>query len=210
MKGILVNSSCIFLLATVLLACGGESEKERTLPFLGRHDYTETDTVYHTVGDFRFVNQDSSWVTDETFEGKIYVSDFFFTSCPTICPIMKTQMLRVYDSTKTNDDVMILSHTIDPKHDTVAVLKEFANRLGVSSEKWHFVTGEKDEIYKIGQTSYMVSAVEDPTEPGGFIHSGAFILVDRKGRVRGLYDGTKADQVDKLIRDIDVLLKDKN
>ena len=136
------------------------------------------------------------------------MADFFFTSCPTICPVMKAQMLRVYDSIQNKPDVLILSHTIDPKHDTVAVLKEFADRLGVESSKWHFVTGEKDDIYKIGQTSYMVSASEDPAEPGGYIHSGAFILVDKERRVRGLYDGTKPDQVDRLINDIDVLLQE--
>jgi len=194
----------MMIVAATVVACKSGQE-ENKLPYLGRHDYNENDTVYHSIGDFKFVDQDSNWVTNETFEGNIYVADFFFTSCPTICPIMKTQMLRVYDSTKNMDDVLILSHTIDPKHDTVAVLKAFAERLGVSSDRWHFVTGEKEDLYKIGQTSYMVSAVEDPTEPGGFIHSGAFVLVDKQQRVRGVYDGTKADQVDRLIKDIDVL-----
>lgn len=197
----------VFILVLATYSCN-QTKEEKKLPFLGRHEYTDTDTIYHQVAEFRFVNQDSAFVTNETFEGKVYVADFFFTSCPTICPIMKTQMLRVYDSLQNEEDLMILSHTIDPKHDTVAVLKEFAERLGVSSDKWHFVTGEKEEIYKIGQTSYMVSAVEDPTEPGGFIHSGAFILVDRQQRIRGLYDGTKSDQVDRLLGDIQILLKE--
>lgn len=193
-------------MAIIAFACNQPKEKE--LPILGRHDYNENDTIYHTIADFKFVDQDSNMVTEETFAGKVYVADFFFTSCPTICPIMKTQMLRVYEQVKDNDDVLILSHTIDPKHDTVAVLKEFAERLGVQSEKWHFVTGDKEDIYKIGQTSYMVSAVEDPTEPGGFIHSGAFILVDDQRRVRGIYDGTKADQVDRLMKDLNILLEE--
>lgn len=196
------------LLVAVAFAC--EKPKEKALPILGRHEYNENDTVYHTIDEFKFVNQDSNWVSEQTVKGKVYVADFFFTSCPTICPIMKTQMLRIYEQIQDNDDVLILSHTIDPKHDTVAVLKEFADRLGVNSEKWHFVTGEKEAIYKIGQTSYMVSAVEDPTEPGGFIHSGAFILVDDQRRVRGIYDGTKPDQVDRLLRDLDILLKEIN
>lgn len=197
----------IVLLALAAFSCSQKEEKKE-LPFLGRHEYTDTDTIYHKVADFKFVNQDSAFVTNETLYGKVYVADFFFTSCPTICPIMKTQMLRVYDSLQNEQDLMILSHTIDPKHDTVAVLKEFAERLGVTSDKWHFVTGEKEDIYRIGQTSYMVSAVEDPTEPGGFIHSGAFILVDRQQRIRGIYDGTKPDQVDRLMGDIQILLKE--
>ena len=121
---------------------------------------------------------------------------------------MKTQMLRVYENFQDNPSVMILSHTIDPKHDSVAVLHEFADRLGVSSKTWHFVTGEQEEIYDIGQNSYMVTAREDPDEPGGYLHSGAFLLIDKERRVRGIYDGTKADKVDLLMEDIDKLLSE--
>lgn len=191
----------------VLTFLGCQSQSDR-LPYLGRKEVSGSDTTYHTIADYKFVNQDSNFVTPATFEGKVYVSDFFFTSCPTICPIMKTQMLRIHEKIKDNEEVMILSHSIDPEHDTVAVLKEFSERLGVKSDKWHFVTGEKSEIFKIGQTSYMVTAVEDGSEPGGYIHSGAFILVDKERRVRGLYDGTKADQVDRLMVDLDKLLKE--
>lgn len=190
----------------ILLSCDLQSEKK--LPYLGRRQIGNGDTIYHTIADFKFVDQDSNFVTNETFANQIYVSDFFFTSCPTICPVMKTQMLRVYERYKDNPEVGILSHSIDPTHDTVAVLSSFAEKLGVGSEKWKFVTGDKDAIYKAGQTSYMVSAVEDPTEPGGFIHSGAFILVDKERRVRGIYDGTLADQVDVLMNDMDLLLKE--
>ncbi len=193
-------------MCVLILACDIQTEKK--LPYLGRKEITQTDTIYHTIADFKFVNQDSNYVTQKTFSDQIYVADFFFTSCPTICPLMKTQMLRVYEKYKDEPQLGILSHSIDPKHDTVAVLKAFAERLGVESEKWHFVTGKKEDIYKIGQTSYMVSAVEDPTEPGGFIHSGAFILIDKEKRVRGIYDGTKADQVDILMNDIALLLKE--
>lgn len=203
------NYLLIALIAISAVSCSQQKEdEEKKLPIMGRKEITEKDTIHHRIADFKFVNQDSNWVSNDTFKDKIYVADFFFTSCPTICPVMKAQMLRVYDSIQNQPDVVILSHTIDPKHDSVAVLKEFADRLGVESDKWHFVTGEKDDIYKIGQTSYMVSASEDPTEPGGYIHSGAFILVDKDRRVRGLYDGTKPEQVDRLIREIDILLKE--
>ncbi|MFM7852827.1 MAG: SCO family protein, partial [Flammeovirgaceae bacterium] len=118
------------------------------------------------------------------------------------CPIMKTQMLRVYEATKEMNDVGILSHTIDPEFDTVALLHDFAARLDVDSKRWHFVTGVKDSIYKIAQTSYFATALEDKTEPDGFIHSGAFLLIDKKKRIRGKYDGTKEEDVNRLIADI--------
>ncbi|MEM1407819.1 MAG: SCO family protein [Bacteroidota bacterium] len=201
-----VSTLLALFIAVVVLSCDLQTEKK--LPYLGRRQITNGDTIFHTIADFKFVNQDSNYVTQETFSDKIYVADFFFTSCPTICPVMKTQMLRVYERYKDNPQVGILSHSIDPQHDTVALLKSFAERLGVESNTWHFITGEKEEIYKVGQTSYMVSAVEDPTEPGGFIHSGAFILVDKQRRVRGIYDGTLSDQVDILMSDMDLLLKE--
>jgi len=209
----------VFITSLVfLLSCSSSLEQDNSstqLPYLGRHDFVEkivndekvVDTLYHQVADFRFVNQDSSIVTPETFQDKVYVTDFFFTTCPTICPVMKTQMLRIYEAFKNNDEVALLSHTIDPVHDTVAVLRDYAERLGVSGSNWHFVTGDKDEIYEMGLKSYMVTAMEDENEPGGFIHSGAFILVDKDKHIRGMYDGTKPDQVDILIGDIKRLLE---
>lgn len=203
----------LFLFLYVLISCSPKNEK---LPILGRKEIQNVnfdgaisaDTIYHTIRDFSFANQDGEIITQENFIDKIYVADFFFTTCPTICPIMKTQMLRVYEKFKDNPSVMILSHTIDPKHDSVEVLHEFADRLGVSSNTWHFVTGEQEEIYDIGQNSYMVTAREDPDEPGGYLHSGAFLLIDKERRVRGIYDGTKADKVDILMEDIYKLLRE--
>jgi protein SCO1 len=176
--------------------------KDERLPVFGQKEVVDGDTVYHTIASFSFVDQDSTIITNETFKDKIYVADFFFTSCRTICPIMKTQMLRVYEATREMPDVLILSHTIDPEFDTVALLHDFANRLGVESKRWHFVTGVKDSIYKIAQTSYFATAMEDKSEPDGFIHSGAFLLLDKKQRIRGKYDGTKEEDVNRLITDI--------
>lgn len=176
--------------------------KEKPLPIFGQREVVGTDTIYHTIAKFNFVDQDSAIITNETFKDRIYVTDFFFTSCRTICPIMKTQMLRVYEATKKMPDVLILSHTIDPEYDTVALLHDFAERLDVESKRWHFVTGVKDSIYKIAQTSYFATAMEDKTEPDGFIHSGAFLLIDKKGRIRGKYDGTKEEDVNRLIVEI--------
>ncbi|MEY4930489.1 MAG: hypothetical protein RI909_1213 [Bacteroidota bacterium] len=176
--------------------------KEEKLPIFGEREVVGTDTVYHTIAPFSFVDQDSSIITNDTFRDKIYVADFFFTTCRTICPIMKTQMLRVYEATSEMPDVLILSHTIDPEYDTVALLHDFADRLGVESKRWHFVTGVKDSIYKIAQTSYFATAMDDKSEPDGFIHSGAFLLIDKKQRIRGKYDGTKEEDVNRLIVDI--------
>lgn len=198
----------LLAIVSLLPACQTESADDKKLNIYGRREVVNNDTVYHRIADFAFVDQDSAWVTQETFEDQIFVADFFFTSCPTICPVMKTQMLRVYDAYKDDPEVALLSHSIDPEHDTVAVLRDFARKLGVESDKWHFVTGLKEDILKHGQTSYMVTAMEDASEPGGFIHSGAFILVDKDRRIRGIYDGTKEDQVDRLIEDIQILKKE--
>lgn len=175
---------------------------EEKLPILGQREIVGADTLYHTIAPFSFVDQDSVIITNSTFKDQIYVADFFFTSCRTICPIMKREMLRVYEATAEMPDVKILSHTIDPEFDTVALLHDFAERLGVSSDRWHFVTGVKDSIYKIAQTSYFATAMEDKSEPDGFIHSGAFLLIDKKQRIRGKYDGTKPEEVNRLIVDI--------
>jgi protein SCO1/2 len=192
------------------------SPQERRLPILGeKRTQTQVvagkeiiDTIYFQIPDFSFVNQDSQAVTPADFKGKIYVADFFFTSCPTICPIMKTQMLRLHEHFKNNANVKILSHTIDPRHDTVALLKDYATRLQVDTKQWNFVTGEKDKIYEIAEKAYFVSAKEDANEAGGFIHSGAFVLVDTQRRIRGYYDGTKADKVDLLMKDMELLLQE--
>jgi protein SCO1 len=164
--------------------------------------------VYHTIAPFQFVDQDSATITNETFRNKIYVADFFFTTCRTICPIMKTQMLRVYKATENMEDVLLLSHSIDPEYDTVELLHDYAARLGVVSSRWHFVTGIQDSIYKLAQTSYFATAMEDKSEPDGFIHSGAFLLIDKQQRIRGKYDGTKEDDVNRLLADIARLRKE--
>jgi len=202
-----------FLFTGSLFACT-EVKDSFELPVLGRSKVVEKevngeityDTIQHKIADFSFVNQDSVVVTNETFSSKVYVADFFFTTCPTICPVMKQQMLRVYDVYKENPEFAIISHTIDPEYDTVALLNDYASRLGASSTTWHFVTGDKDEIYDIAEESYLSIADEDESAPGGFIHSGAFILIDKEGRIRGVYDGTIEEQVDVLIKDVERLI----
>lgn len=216
------NGFGIFIgLIMLLVSCGPNSNKGGTLPYLG-HKHTEEvavvdpvsadtvyrlDTVYHKIASFSFYDQEGDLITNDDVEGKVYVADFFFTSCPTICPIMKKEMLRVYDEFHDKPDFKILSHTIDPAHDTVALLKDYAQRLGVEdASTWHFLTGEQQKIFEIGQTSYLTTAMEDKDEPGGLLHSGAFVLIDQEGYIRGIYDGTRTDQVDQLIADIPKLL----
>jgi protein SCO1/2 len=198
-------------LFTIIVSIGcGEVNSKFELPILGRDKIVERevngevvfDTIPHKIADFQFVDQDSMMITNDTFKGQVYVADFFFTTCPTICPVMKQQMLRVYEAYESDPEVAILSHTIDPEYDSVALLADFAGKLGVNASKWHFVTGLKEEIYEIGEGSYMVIANEDESAPGGYIHSGAFLLIDQQRRVRGVYDGTVPEQVDLLIKDI--------
>ena len=203
-----------FSLAT-MLACESSNKGEQ-LPIMGHTLYEErvvdgktvVDTVYHTIDNFVFYDQDSNRVSRETVEGKVYVADFFFTTCPSICPVMASQMLRVYEKYKDQDDFMILSHTIDPEYDTVALLKDYAERLGVEeASNWRFLTGTETDVYQLGEGQYFATTQADSTAPGGFMHSGAFLLVDRKGRIRGHYDGTVPEEVDKLMRDINILLE---
>jgi protein SCO1/2 len=136
---------------------------EAELPYLGLTSVDEHGTkVYHTIPDFSFVNQYGDTITQKDFEGKIYVADFFFTSCPTICPVMKSQMLRIFERFEGNSGVAILSHSIDPYHDSVEVLKDYAEALGLkNADQWNFVTGDQDKIYEMGEKFYMVTTAED-------------------------------------------------
>lgn len=196
----------IFLLAG-LASCNVPNAQNQPLPVIGNREIVDGDTVYHTVPDFAFMNQDSQWVTNETFAGKAYVVDFFFTHCPTICPKVAKQMKRVHDRFLEEDRLLLLAHSIDPKRDTIGRLKWYADNLGVESSKWHFVTGVKDSIYAIAD-DYFSIAIENPDSPGGFDHSGRLILIDPQRRVRSFCDGTDAKSVDKFMLDIDKLLRE--
>lgn len=183
-----------------LIACGEKKQEgnitAKELPVLGQGP----------IIPFGFVDQQGDTITEKSVDGKIWVADFFFTTCPTICPKMKNEMLRVQEAFKGNEGLVILSHSIDPEHDTQEVLREFAARLEVDGKQWHFLTGDKDSIYAMAER-YMVSAEEDPSAPGGYIHSGAFILLDGQRQIRGVYDGTNPQQVDTMIVDIKGLMK---
>lgn len=191
---------------TLLVSC--QSEKKGPLPILGNRDINATgDTIYPTVRDFSFINQDSQQVTNATFAGKAYVVDFFFIHCPTICPKVKAQAKRVYDRFANESNLLLLSHSIDTKNDTVAALKQYAQKIGIDSKRWHLVTGEHDAIYAIADDYFSV-AQENPDAPGGFDHSGRLILVDKNRHVRAFCDGTDAESVDKFMKDIERLLEE--
>ena len=199
------------MLIIVLVACKPSQKTDSTqldLPILGeRYVDANQDTVYHRIAEFSFINQVGDTISNADVRGKVYVADFFFTSCPTICPVMKKEMLRVFENFKENPNFLILSHSIYPFHDTPEVLKDYSEKLGIeNANTWNFLTGDQEKIFEMGQTSYLTTAMADQMEPGGFLHSGAFLLIDQQGRIRGVYDGTKSDQVDRLINDIPKIL----
>ena len=194
--------------AVVMASCQNE-QSDRPLPILGERDVAANgDTIYPVIPDFSFVNQDSQIVNNATFAGKAYVVDFFFIHCPTICPKVKANGLRIYEKFKNEDGLLMLSHSIDVKNDTVAALRHHAEKLGIDSRKWHLVTGDHDAIYAIADDYFSV-AKEDPSSPGGFDHSGRIILVDKNRHVRSFCDGTNAESVDKFMKDIEKLLKEQ-
>lgn len=200
--------------ALILFALSSCEEEKKELPIYEERveeKMVEGKKVYEKVKleipDFLFYNQDSTPITAATFKDKIYITDFFFTSCPTICPMTKREMLRLYDVFEKDKEIVFLSHSIDTRYDSVAVLKRFADNLEVSSDRWHFVTGEKEEISRMARI-YQIAAMEDKEAPGGYNHSGRFVLLDKKRRVRGYYDGTDPESVDELITDVRILQKE--
>lgn len=198
-------SSFLFIL-TVLFSCGGPQIGEK-LPILGNRDIVDGDTIYHTVPTFAFTNQYSETITNETFSNKAYIVDYFFTSCPTICPKVKQQQLRLYEKYKDHPKLSFLSVSIDTKYDTVERLANFAKRLEIEKGNWHFVTGDKDAIYDNANGFFHV-AIENDAAPGGYDHDGKLVLIDKQGHIRGFCDGLFTDEVDRFFYDIENLLNE--
>ncbi|MDG1297314.1 MAG: SCO family protein [Saprospiraceae bacterium] len=202
-----MNRSNLFLFFFILVfifSCG-EAEENNKLPIIGNKDIVNNDTIYPSIPDFKFINQLGDSISNATFSDKAYVVDFFFTSCPTICPMVSNSMLRVQNAFLSEDKLLLLAHTIDVKRDTVERLFDYAEKLGADHSKWHFVTGDKMEIYDIAD-DYFSIAIENPEAPGGFDHSGRLILVDANRHVRAFCDGTNPAEVDRFILDIEKLL----
>ena len=161
----------------------------------------------HRIADFAFINQNGKTITQNDYNHKIYVADFFFTSCQTICPMMTKNMSWLQDKIKDYPDVMLLSHSVTPEMDSVPVLKKYALKQGALDTKWNLVTGDKKEIYYIARKSYLAVKTGRPEEMYDMVHTENFVLVDQQKRVRGFYDGTKIEEVEKLLEDIQFLRK---
>jgi protein SCO1 len=166
--------------------------------------------VLSYVQPFRFTNQDGRLLTERDIEGKVYVAEYFFTTCQSICPLLNTNMKGIYETYKNESDFVILSHTCDPANDTVAQLKKYADSLQVNTARWWFVTGRKDSLYNAARNSYLLDDPKNNLQniDDQFLHTQFFALVDKSGRVRKIYDGLKKEELDELTKDISGLLKE--
>lgn len=207
----------LLLISVAFLIAGcdqKETDQDSGLPYLGPFEieYNEldngevvADTSFHTIPEWMFVNQYGAPVGTEQYFGRVYVADFFFTHCPTICPIMTSQMSRLHDMLDKESllgDVKLLSHTVDPGRDDPARLLEYMEMAGVKSDNWHFVTGYPEELDLLTREGYLVTAFESDSAAGGFYHTDQFVLIDRIGYIRGYYDGTSTTEVNQLFEDI--------
>ncbi len=178
----------------------------RPLPFYVVDHVTEKgDTIYHSVPSFSFMNQEGKTITDKDLSGKIYVANFFFVTCPSICPKMTDELRRVQDAYRGNDEIRILSHTVNPEQDSVAALNEYAIKHGADNKQWWFLTGNKDSIYTIARNGYLVPAAQGKTA-NDFFHTQDLILIDKEKHIRGIYDGLEPAEVDTLIDEIKLLM----
>tara|TARA_B100000497_G_scaffold72581_1_gene81498 strand:- start:99 stop:737 length:639 start_codon:yes stop_codon:yes gene_type:complete len=159
----------------------------------------------HTVANFSLTNQNGITITNKDYENKIYVVDFFFTSCPTICPIMTNNMLKIQDEFIDNDDIKLLSMSVTPEIDNVEILKQYAIEKGVNDSKWNITTGSKKHIYELARKSYFAVVEQGDGGLQDFIHTPNFILIDTKKQIRGIYDGTDENEILRLIEDIKIL-----
>lgn len=160
---------------------------------------------YHTIADFELINQNGQKITQKDYMNKIYVADFFFTTCPTICPIMTKNMAEIQSSILDDQDVLLLSHSVTPVIDSVPQLKKYALEKGVMDSKWNLVTGDKKQIYELARKSYLAVKNDGDGGPYDMIHTENFILVDKERRIRGFYDGTNKEEIQKLLEDLEIL-----
>ena len=159
---------------------------------------------YHKIANFSLINQNNDTITQAFYDNKIYVADFFFTTCQDICPIMTEHMIEIQETLKTQPDIKLLSHSVIPEYDTPKILKEYAIQKGVDDTRWNLVTGSRKEIYTLARKSYL--AVKDiPGEQDAMVHTENFMLIDKKRQIRGFYDGTDDRAIKQLLEDIDIL-----
>lgn len=203
-----VTVSITTALCLLLLSCKPAGEK-LLLPVYGPKKVVEHDTVYHQIGPFELTNQYGEQVNQLTTKNRIYVANFFFATCQSICPEMSTNLKDVQSAFAADDSILILSHSVNPLHDTVEVLNNYAGLYGARKGKWHLLTGNKKTIYDLAKNDYLVNALEDDGTPEGFLHSELLLLIDSKGRIRGMFDGTDKAEVQKLIAAIHTLKKER-
>nr|WP_299382579.1 SCO family protein [Allomuricauda sp.] len=165
---------------------------------------------YHTIANFELINQNGEQITQKQYQDKIYVADFFFTTCPSICPIMTKNMAEIQEEIKDKNDVMLLSHSVTPEIDSVPQLKKYALEKGVDDTKWNLVTGDKKQIYQLARKSYLAVKTDGDGGPFDMIHTENFILVDKEKRIRGFYDGTNKEEIEKLLVDLEILRESYN
>ena len=207
----MMKNNLIAIIAVIFALSSCETNKEGSLPYYGEHDLDTTevngvltiDTNYFEIPEFSFQNQDSVFVSNETLDGKYYIADFFFSYCPDICIPMKSQMLRIHEKFKGQEKFKLLSHTLDPVHDSIPFLKQYAESLGIDTKQWMFLNGKEEKVYELAKSGYLSYAQKDQSAPGGIVHSGFFILVDPERHIRGVYDGTNEEDVDKLIQHLE-------
>ena len=192
-------------LGILFMSCSSEKQP---LPYLGFTEIINGDTLHHKIPDFSFLNQDGQVVSNDSYKDQIYVADFFFVHCPSICPKVTQQMLRIHDRYKDDSRIKLVAHTLDPDRDSIPVLRDYAAKIGVKSQRWDFLIGKDDETLEIAD-QYFVPAFKDPDAPGGFDHSGKLILVDRNRHVRGFAEGTDPESVTQFFKTIDQLLNEE-
>ena len=163
---------------------------------------------YHTIADFRLINQNGDTITQDNYKNKIYVADFIFTTCQTICPVMTNHMAEIQKQIMNDDEVMLLSHSVTPEIDSVEQLKRYAKEKGVVDSKWNLVTGDKKQIYELARKSYMAVKTLGNGDQYDMIHTENFMLIDKKRQIRGYYDGTKPEDIERLLNDIKILKKE--
>ena len=202
----------IYFLAVVFISCDLDSKKQ--LPIYNPIDFNSklvdksvrNINRNHTVSDFNLINQNGVSVTSKEYENKIYVVDFFFTTCQSICPIMTNNMLKIQSEFINNDDIMLLSISVTPEIDNIKVLKDYTIEKGINDSKWNITNGSKKHIYDLARKSYFAVVDQGEGSLQDFIHTPNFILVDTKNQIRGIYDGTTESEISRLIKDINILV----
>jgi protein SCO1/2 len=196
---------------------GQKTSKIESLPYLGEHDIQFlhksdssiiADTIYYTLPKFSFINQDNKEISHRNYSGKIFITEFFFTECPSICPIMSSQMARLQELIKKeglNQEVMLLSLSVKPDHDTPEILRAYGDKLGADYSNWNFFTGDALDIYDLAENGFMLSAFPDEKAEGGVFHTDKLTLIDSEMHIRGYYDGTSTKSVDQLFQDLLIL-----